>query len=1055
MLLSDISIRRPVFAWMITLGLMFFGLLSFQRLGVSLMPELTAPGLFISVIWPGAAPKVMENEIVNPIEEAVISSQGITDIGAQMRQGFASIYLIYSPNKSIDAAFQETNSKLRGVKLPDGALRPVINRVDTDDSPILWVDITTSQRSLHDLIVYTELHLRDRFVVLPGVSNIIQGWQDRNLRIWVDNHKLVQNQLTILDVKNTLLKENAEVASGYIENDQTQFNVRTMAEALTPEQIGNLRINQRGDQRIYQSEIRIRDVATVEDDLNDQKRFTRTNGVANHISVGIRKQQGANEIAVAASVKEFIDQVNQELETTAPDLHVLLSYDGTRHTAMAIKETEFTLLLCIVITGLVCWLFLGSWSSTSNVLLSIPTSILGTCIMMDWLGFTLNYFTLLGLSLGVGIVVDDSIMVLENIVRHFHQGKTAHQAARDGAREITFAAIAATAAVVAVFSPLIFYKAIPIVGICFFQFGLTLSMAVSISLLEAITLTPMRCAQFMTLQQDESWMAQKMNSVLNQCSALYRQILDWCLNRRWFIVIGSLLLFILSLASIHFIPLEAIPKQDDGLITINYETLLGSSIKYTLSQAEKIEETLKSDPRILRFMVSGGGDADVNQGFCNITLKALPERFALHQAALLTGKKLGYTKQEIIDDLRSKLLALYPNKELVPTFSDDTGKGGGSTKGKNVELGIRGPDYTVLKEKADEMVKRFKDSGLMVDVDTDYRDGDTEIEVTPDRENAALSGVSVQDIAATIDAAIGGVRPGKFTNGNRRYDINLRLLPEQWSSIDDVNKLLIRTQSGELIPLTSVTHVTAERKLHSISREKRQHVIHLYANAATGKSPSEALSFAQKTAREVLPDNYHLDEVGTSKELVHLVYYSVLVLILGLISLYIILAIQFNSFTQPISIMSVLLFTFTGAFLALLLTHNSLNFFSIIGILVLMGIATKNSILLVDFFNKQHLEKHLSLRDAILVGAPIRLRPIIMTSAATILAMLPLACGAGPGAEVRGPLGIVIIGGIAVSTVFSLVVVPCLYSLLAPWELDQNVARRELDNSSPNKHHFP
>jgi len=1032
MTFAEISIRRPVFAWMLMSALMFFGAICFSNLGVSQLPEATQPVLTISASWNGAAPEVMETEIVNPIEEAVISVQGIQDIESNMREGSASIKLTFYTNKNIDAALQETNSKLRSVQLPDDVLPPTISKINTDDNPIMWLAVTSTKRSFKDVLTYVDLNLRDRIRVIPGVGNLILGgWSDRNLRVWVDNDKLLERQLTILDIRNTLKEENSESSSGYLENDKQESNVRTMGEALSPEQMGNLLITQRGGARIYHSDIHLRDVATIEDGLDDARSLARSNGMVT-LGVGIQKQHGENDVKVGQAVRDFVDQINKELAVNAPDLHVDVNFDGTRFTGQAIAETELTVLLSVVITGLVCWAFLGSWTSTFNVLLSIPTSALGTFIVMDMLGFTINFFTLLGMSLAIGIVVDDAIMVLENIVRHFHMGKTARQAALDGAREITFAATAATISVISVFIPVLLVNGF--VGVFLFQFGMTISTAVGLSLLEAITLTPMRCSQFMTAKEDESRFAQWVNRVLNSCSRAYRRTLEFCLGHRWKVVTVALGLFALSLTSVQWIKKEFMPPQDIGVFIINYQTPVGSSLEFTSNKAEELEKILKADPSISHYFVNigGFGGGETNKGISFVTLKDRSERTENQEA--------------VMDSIRDKIAKDIPN-DFKAFMLNPSGSFGGAKRGTSIELSVRGGDYTVLKEKVAEMTKRFSDSGMMTDVDTDFRDGVTEVHVEPDREKAAASGVSVQDIADTINTAIGGVRQGYFTNGIRRYDVRIRLRPEQWRTTSDIDKLLIRTGYGELIPLSSVTTVTEEKKLLSITREMRERAINIYANAATGKSLDQVMAFARQTAKDILPDGYTLNEVGASKDVVDAFVSFIFTLVMGLLISYMVLAVQFNSFIHPIPVMIALPFSLTGAFLSLLLTHNSLNLYSFIGIVVLMGITLKNSILLVEFFNKQRREYGRTLREAILEGGPIRLRPIVMTSAATVAASIIPALGIGPGAEVRVSMAVVIIGGVCVSTLFSLIVVPCLYEILAPKHDRSQRVREELDEA--------
>jgi HAE1 family hydrophobic/amphiphilic exporter-1 len=1030
MTLSDISIRRPVFAWMLMFALMFFGAICFFRLGVSQLPEATPAVLTISASWAGAAPEVMETQVVDPIEQAVISVQGVQDIESNMRQGSASVKLTFDSHKDIDAALQETNSRLRAVKLPDDVLEPTISKVNTDENPIMWLSVISDKRSFKDIVTFTDLNLRDRFRTIPGVSNVIfGGWSDRNLRVWVDNNQLVARQLSILDVRNTLKEENNETNSGDLENAQTDSNIRVMGEAISPAQMALMPITERAGARIYHSTIRLGDVATIEDGLDDTRSLARSNGKVT-LGIGIQKQHGANDVTVGKNVHAFVDEINRELARTAPDMHVTVNFDGTKFTGQAITETEWTVMLSIVITSLVCWAFLGSWSSTFNVLLSIPTSALGTFIVMDLLGFTINFFTLLGLSLAIGIVVDDAIMVLENITRHFHMGKSSYRAALDGTREITFAASASTVAVIAVFVPVLLVGGF--IGTFLFQFGATISTAVGLSLLEAITLTPMRCSQFMTARQDESRFAVWINRVFSAAARRYRAALDLSLRHRWKIVTGALGLFVLSLSIVGLLQKEMLPLQDIGLFIIRVETPTGSSLAFTNSKLVEMEKVLLTEPSIDHFFVNAGGfeGGETNHGMSFVSLKDRADR--------------SESQHQVMDKLRIELQQAIP-KDFKVVMIDPSGSFGGAKRGTGVEVSVRGADYTVLRDKVAELTRRFAASKMLTDIDTDFRDGATEIHVEPDRDAAAASGVSVHDIADIVSTAIGGSRQGKFTNGIRRYDVRIRLLPAQWQNTDEIGRLLVPTAAGELIPLSTVTHIAPEKNLLTITREMRERAINIYANVGTGQSIDQVMAFVNQAAKDVLPPGYTLDTIGASKDVVDTFRNFMLTLGLSLLVSYMVLAVQFNSFIHPIPVMIALPFTLTGAFLSLLITHNSLNLYSFIGIIVLMGITLKNSILLVEFFNKQRVEHGRSRRDAILEGGPIRLRPIVMTSAATVAASIVPALGIGPGAEVRVSMSVVIIGGVLVSTFFSLIVVPCLYDLLAPAVDSSQQVRQELD----------
>lgn len=1007
--LSDISIRRPVFAWMIMAACLVFGSIAFSRLGVSLLPDVTRPVLTVSASWPGAAPEVMEAEIVNPLEEAVMSVQGLKNLEATMMQGSARLKLEFFTDRDIEAALQETNAKVRSVQMPDQADPPTIMKVNQDDQPILWMAVTWD-RPLRELITYVDLHLRDKFQVVPGVGDVqLGGFANRTMRVWVDNEKLLKYELSILDVRDTLRSDYSEVASGIIENNRREINVRTMGEARSAEDIANMAITSRGGARLIDSPIHIRDVATVEDGLADIRRFSRADEKAS-IGLGIRKQRGYNEIEVAHNVKKLAEEINKSLP---PGMKLSPRFDKTKFTEDAVHETEFILILSALITSLVCWAFLGSWRTTLNVLLSIPTSVMGTFVVIYFCHFTLNFFTLLGLSLAIGIVVDDAIMVLENIVRHFHMGKNRVQAALDGAREITFPAMAATLSVVAIFSPVLFVGGIN--GQFLYQFGMTISAAVLISLLEAITLTPMRCSQFMEKAEHENSITQWVGKGFQYAARLYQQCLGQCIRHRWMVIGISSLLFFASLRLYFVLRKELSPSQDSSTVTLRIRSKEGSSLGRTSDQLKPVEDYLKTLPYVEKFFsnVGGYGGGEVTSGNIFVTLTPRNKR--------------DLSQKQIVEKMREAFKQLKTGLRIQVS---DVNLDAFSTRGKgNIELSLRGPQYSVLRDKSAEIIKRMEATGEFTDLDTDYREGAKELRIIPDRDKAAASNVSMQTLAETVNAAIGGIRTGKFTNEDRRYDVRIRLKPEQWQTPGDVSKLMVRTHYGELIPLSSVTKTEEVATLLSVTRENRQRAITLFANNKPDVSQEKALNDAIQICREVLPEEYGVELTGasqTSRESFAGIQYM---LLLGFLVSYMVLATQFNSFIHPATVLVALPFTFTGAFLSLYLTNNSFNIYSGIGIILLMGIVKKNSILLVEFFNKQRYEYGKTVEQAILEGGPIRLRPIIMTSAATVAAAIPAAMGIGPGAEVRIPLAIVVIGGVIVSTAFTIFVVPCVYSL--------------------------
>ena len=1019
MTLSDLSIKRPVFAWMLMFGLIVFGAISWYRLGVSQMPDVDFPVLTITALWEGAAPEVMEAEIVDQLEQSVMSVQGIRDVTSVVFQGRATITLEFELSRDIDASLQEVQSKISAVRMPKDVDPPTISKSNPDDQPIVWLGVSSTKRTLHDLIVYIDLHLRDQLQIVPGVSEVIlSGFAERNLRVWVDNQKLREYELTILDVQNAIQQEHIESAAGIIENEKQELNVRTMGEGITPEQVGDILILERGGKAIYNSTIHIKDVARVVDDLNDIRRISRISGIPG-VGLGLKKQRGANAVEVAQSIFKKVDELNKLLPE---DMKIAVNFDSTKYIKDSIHETEFTLLLSALITGLVCWLFLGSWSSTFNVLLSIPTSVIGSFIIIYFMGFTLNFFTLLGLALAVGIVVDDAIMVLENIFRHLHLGKNRVDASRDGAREITFAAIAASVAVVAIFLPVAFMSGI--IGRFFFQFGVTISGAVMLSLLEAITLTPMRCSQFLS-EEKPGRFASFTTRQFSRLAEAYKRILTLCLEWRWMVVLVSLVLFGLSLLLARLIPGEIIPPQDQSMFLLNFETPVGSSLTFTSDKVRKAEEILKSHKEIIRYFVAVGGfgGGEVNKGISFVTL--------------CPRSKRKMNQQEFVAMIRKEMSQI-PDLRVVPL--DLSMRGFTAKRGHPVEFNIRGESHQVLKEKAAEIIDRMKQTGLVVDVDDDYREGMPEVRVWPNRARATASGVDVSTIGDTVNAAIGGIREGKYTHEGRRYDVRIRLIPAERDGADDIRDLQVRNIYGELLSMGDLTRIETVPSLQSIGREMRERSISIFANVAPGQSQGAALEAVAKIGKEVLPDGYRLFFSGGAQTFREAFTSLMFAFILGIVVAYMVLAAQFNSFVHPVTVLLSLPFSLSGAFLALLIGHwshvsgASFNLFSGIGIILLMGIVKKNSILLVEFTNKKRYEEGMPVREALLTAAPIRLRPILMTSASTLAAAIPPALALGPGAESRIPMAITVIGGVLVSTAFTLVVVPCAYSLFAKLE---------------------
>ncbi|MDL5053916.1 efflux RND transporter permease subunit [Oscillatoria laete-virens NRMC-F 0139] len=1022
MTLSDLSIKRPVFAWVLFIGVLLFGAISYSRLGVSMMPDVDFPVLDIRVEWEGAAPEVLETELVDQIEEEMLNIEGLKEIRSSIQQGRANIKLEFDINRDVDAALQEAQGALSQVRLPLNVDMPVIRKSNPEEDPIMWIAFG-GDRTLHELVRYIDLNVLDQLKTVPGVGEIILGgFSARNLRIWIDNDKLRQYQLTVLDVVDAIDREHAELAGGYIENPKKEINVRTMGEEFSPEQVAEILITTRGGQPVYDPTIRLKDVARIEDGLEDIRAVAIISGIEGiGVSLGIKKQRKQNEIEVADAVHKKVAEIRKNLPK---DLDMRVNVDFTDATRTAIKKTQIELFMSVILTTLVCFLFLGSWKSAINVILAIPFSVFGTFIVLYFMNFTLNLFTLLALALAIGIVVDDAIMMLENIVRHFQMGKGRKEASRVGAREITFAAVATTAALVAIFLPVVFMQGI--IGKFFFQFGIALSSAVVFSLIEAITLTPMRCSRFMTDSDHNSRFAERVNHVFAQFASVYSRSLAFVLAHRIKVLVVSTALFIVSTGLVGLLRKEFVPRQDQNVVRIQFQAPVGSSLENTRNIAAQIARYLDNSPYVERYFMrvgGGGGGAPSNRGFAGVILKPRSQRDIGHL------QFMDITRETLLRNPDTKIDGL-----VRLQMSDISDRGLTAGRSSPVAFNIRGADYNVLKEKIGEIEKRLQATGLVEDLDTDYREGQPELRILPKREEAALRGVSMQNIGRTINAAVGGIRQGKFTNDGRRYDIRIRLEPEERLNPDDIKKLHLRTQYGEIIPLSDVVDLDVINTVQTVTRVNRQKSVSVFGNLATGASQSDALARAEQIAREVLPEGYSFHLEGgaqTFGESFDALYF---VLFLGIAFAYLVLAVQFNSFIHPVTILLALPFSMTGAWLALYLTGQSLNMFSFIGILLLMGVVKKNSILLVEFTNQLRRRGLPDVHDALMKACPIRLRPILMTSIATVGAAIPLAIGLGDGAESRRPMALAVIGGVLLSTLLTLYVVPCAYSLLSRFE---------------------
>jgi HAE1 family hydrophobic/amphiphilic exporter-1 len=1020
MILSEISIRRPVFAWMLMAALIVFGLISFNRLGISQLPDVDFPVVSVSLSLQGAAPVVMESQVIDLVEDTIMQIEGIRSIRSTSSMSSGSVSVEFELGRDIDQAVQDVQNRIAQIQnqLPKDLKPPTVRKSNPEDQPILWIAVTGDQTvTLMDMMMYARDTLFDQFSSIPGVGDIsLGGYVDPALRVWVDLDKLNHYNFTSDDVLTAITNEHKEVPAGRLENKNREYNLRLMGEASTPEEFSKILIESRGGQGPNYRPTPLGAIAKVEEGTVDVRRRSRFNQQL-AVGLGIQKRHGANAVEVAEAVRKRVAEIQPILPK---QYHVEVRSDSTRFIKQSVHSLIFTLILSAILTSLVCFLFLGSWSSTINVLFAIPTSLIGSFIFLHFFGFTLNTFTLLGLALAIGIVVDDAIMMLENIVRHREMGKKRKQAAIDGSKEITFAAVAATIAVVAIFIPVVFMKGV--IGRYFFQYGITVTAAVLLSLLEALTLTPMRCAQYLSAGEKQSGFSHWVDEKFNGLARWYQRALDYVLSHRVKTLLIAAVVFALGFAIAIKLPSEMMPPQDQSQIMLRFKGPPDASLDYTDQRIKKAETYLRSLPEVdgVFATVGGfGGDA-VNQAQVFVSLVDRSKR-KLSQSQL-TNQIREYLSKNI--------------KGIRANAQDMSLKGFAPTRGFPVEFIIQGPDWDKLVELSEKLTDELESTGVLVDVNTDIQKQVQEIHVIPDRDALSKYAVSMNTVSNALNALVGGALLNgqtEYPKNGHRYEIEVRLLAPQRTKAEQLNLIQVRNNRGEAVPLRKLVKLVDEDALQSITRLNRARSISIYANPAPGHAQQEALKVAEGVAKKILPQGYYYKMTGSSQSFKESFEGLIMALLLGILVSYMVLASQFNSFIHPVVVLLALPFSFTGAFAALALCHQSINIYSMIGFILLMGIVKKNSILLVDFTN--HLRSQGSdVKRALLDACPVRLRPIIMTSLATVAGALPEALAIGPGSETTIPMSIAIIGGVIASTVLTLFVVPCAYSLLAKFE---------------------
>jgi hydrophobe/amphiphile efflux-1 (HAE1) family protein len=987
---------------MIMAGTVLFGILAVMRIGVSQFPDVDNPTVSVSVSWPGASPEDVETGIINPIEDAISQVTGVMTMTSSARQGSARITATFDISRNIDLALQDTQAKVAQIQrsLPTAIQAPTVSKSNPDDQPIITVGVSGpfARQLLADIARY---QIQDRLQTVPGVGQVqMMGYLDRNVRIWIDADKMVATGTVVTDLTSALSKQHVTSSGGQMTEGNRALDVRVLGEAADLETLRQIVIRRNGT--TGNALVRLGDVALIEDGFQDVTTVARSNGTPVQ-AMGILKQPGSNAVAVARSIRAALDDVQK---TLPEGMKIEVLFDTTGFIEESVNEIGLELGLAVILTGLVCWLFLGSLSSTLNVLFAIPMSLLGTIAVLYFTGYTLNTFTLLGLSLAVGLVVDDAVMVMENIYRHAEMGKDGMKAAADGTKEITFAALAATIAVIAIFLPVAFMSGV--IGKYFLQFGVTLSVSVAISYVEAITLAPSRCAQLLknATHGARTGFGALVDRGFDALSRAYGRTLAASLRLPIITLLLGVGVLVGAVFAVPHIKQEFVPSQDQSRLAVRLTMAVGVDINETDKLTKRAEAVLQKHPEIERIMTN------VSVGSSSLSL------------TMVEPKQRKMTQNEFSAVIRKELSQI---PGIRATVQDLSTQGFAGQRGSPLEVSVRGSDWQTLIGEAMRVKQDLAASGLATDMDSDYQVGAPQLTVAPDRARANDVGINVSDIATTVNTLIGGNVVGQYSTAGRRMDIRMRLLQSQRSRPEDLALLRVRSTSGALIPLSTVVVTAESPELQSINHADRQRAIKITGNIAPGHSQSDVLAYVNSELMGTMKPGYSLVLSGQSSQFGDAMSSLLFALVVGILVAFMVLASQFNSLLHPVTVLTILPLSIAGAMFALLVAGKTLNVFSMIGLLLLMGIVKKNSIILVDYANEVREKEHLDALESMKRAGPVRLRPILMTAVATLMAAVPSAMGLGPGAETRGPMADAIIGGLILSTALSLFVVPAFY----------------------------
>ncbi|GAA0299746.1 efflux RND transporter permease subunit [Psychrosphaera haliotis] len=1008
MLLSDISVKRPVFATVVNLLLVTFGIVAFFMLALRQYPDIDPPIVSVSTSYPGASAEIVESKITQILESRISGISGVKNINSSSRNGRSNITIEFKTAVDIDAAANDVRERVsRALRsLPDQALPPEVFKANDDEDVVVWFVLNSETMNTLELTDYAKRYIVDRFAVVNGVARVrLGGSRDYSMKVWLDKDAMAARGVTVADIENVLRRENVELPAGEIKSIDREFNVRIARAYKTPEQYQSM-VVAKGDDGYL---VRLGDVTKVELTAQDDENTFRGNG-ANMIGLGIIKQSKANTLDVVEAARAEMDNIRATLPegTSIED-----SYDSSVFIAKSIDEVYNTLFIAIFLVVLVIYLFLGNVRATFIPAITVPVALVSTFTVLMVLGFSINLLTLLALVLAIGLVVDDSIVVLENIYRRMEEGEPPLLAAYQGAREVGFAVIATTLVLVAVFIPLVFLEGN--VGRLFVEFAIAVTAAVIFSSFTALTLSPMLCSKILQYRERESKVGQWLDKGFHKLETSYEAQLNKTVSNKAGLVVVMLMSLALIYGLFKTIPQELAPQEDRGNFFMIVQAAEGASYKSNLANMDKVEEKLlkyyergEVDRVIVRTPGFGGG--------AGIAIIGMPD----------WDHRIKPTEQ-VMGEISAEMQSLTDVRAFAIMRSGLGGRG----LGRPVQFVLQGDTYEQLAQWRDIILEEARKNPKLLRLDSNYKETLPQVLVEIDTLRAADLGVSVSDIGRTLEATLGQRRATTYIERGQEYEVVLEGPDEAFATPSALNDLYVRSaRTQQLIPLSNLVTIKEQATAGTLNRYNRMRSITIEANLADGYKLGEALDFLNQVVAENITDAVQVDYKGESALYKESGSSIAFVMLMAMAITYLVLAAQFESFVHPLVIMLAVPLAAVGALMGLEIAGLSLNIYSQIGLVMLIGLAAKNGILIVEFTN-QLRDKGGDFKTSLIRAAKQRLRPIVMTSFSTVMSAVPLMLASGAGAESREVIGVVIFSGVAFSTVLTLYVVPMAYFWIA------------------------